>query len=149
MKIFVSDLLIDQIQIGPEVDKIVFPLDVINHVYDESSDSEEKFRFSNNAYATVYMGYTVTYSIIQLAAYMGFKEIYLVGCDCNYHGRKRNFIDYGEQNIRDAVKTENGMTMSYLTAKRCASKYGIKIYNATRGGNLEVFERVNLDALFK
>ena len=28
-------------------------------------------------------------------------------------------------------------------------KHGLKIYNATRGGKLEIFERINFDDLFK
>ena len=40
--------------------------------------------FSSNVAKIVYSGQTVTYSMIQFAAYMGFKEIYLIGVDCNY-----------------------------------------------------------------
>jgi len=37
---------------------------------------------------------------------------------------------------------------AYKTAKKYADRHGVKIYNATRGGNLEVFERVDFDTLF-
>ena len=37
--------------------------------------------------------------------------------------------------------------MAYKKAKEYADKHGIKIYNATRGGALEVFPRVNFDDL--
>lgn len=40
-------------------------------------------------------------------------------------------------------------TMAFEKAKEYADGHGIKIYNATRGGKLEVFERVNFDALFR
>ena len=40
--------------------------------------------FSRDIASVVYSGQTVTYSMIQFAAYMGFKEIYLIGVDCNY-----------------------------------------------------------------
>ena len=36
-------------------------------------------------------------------------------------------------------------TYSYITAKKYADTHGIRILNATRGGELEVFDRVNLD----
>ena len=39
--------------------------------------------------------------------------------------------------------------LAYQSAKKYADAHGIKIYNATRGGNLEVFERVDFDSLFK
>ena len=41
------------------------------------------------------------------------------------------------------------MILAYKEAKRISEEKGIKIYNATRGGMLEVFERVNFDDLFK
>lgn len=38
---------------------------------------------------------------------------------------------------------------NYQAARRYAETHGIKIYNATRGGELEVFERVDFDSLFR
>lgn len=37
---------------------------------------------------------------------------------------------------------------AYKSARLYAENHGIKIYNATRGGELEVFERVNFDDIF-
>ena len=37
----------------------------------------------------------------------------------------------------------------YQKAKQYADAHGIKIYNATRGGKLEVFPRVDFDSLFE
>ena len=39
--------------------------------------------------------------------------------------------------------------MAYEAAEKYTESKGIKIYNATRGGMLEVFERVDLDSLFE
>ena len=33
----------------------------------------------------------------------------------------------------------------YIVAKQYTDQHGIKIYNATRGGELEVFERVTME----
>ena len=39
-------------------------------------------------------------------------------------------------------------TMAYMTARKFADKHpDFNIYNATRGGKLEAFERVNLDEI--
>jgi hypothetical protein len=38
-------------------------------------------------------------------------------------------------------------TLAYKTARKYAEHNAIKIYNSTRGGKLEVFERVNFDAI--
>ena len=37
---------------------------------------------------------------------------------------------------------------AYQKAKTYADTHNIKIYNATRGGKLEVFQRVEFDSLF-
>jgi len=44
----------------------------------------EGFDFSLNADEITYAGCTVTFSALQLAAYLGFKEIYLIGVDADY-----------------------------------------------------------------
>lgn len=37
----------------------------------------------------------------------------------------------------------------YMNSRKYAEEKGIQIYNATRGGKLEIFNRVNLDELFE
>lgn len=90
-----------------------------------------------------YEGLTVTYFILQLAVYMGFKEIYLLGVDHFYSGDENDHFSPDDvcTNIPQTDKT----TFSYMAAKKYADENGIKIYNATRGGHLEVFERVKLE----
>lgn len=107
---------------------------------------------------------TVTFTCMQLAAYMGFSRIYLLGVDHNYqktidiHGNvvvdpnaKDYFCEGYDDDIKDAVVHDMGNnTRAYLDAKAyCDQTRGrTTIYNATRGGKLEVFERVDFDALF-
>lgn len=108
--------------------------------------------FSEEICQKLYSGYnrggTVTYSCLQLAVYMGFKEIYLLGVDCNYvKGSKSNhFIEEDIADYKD--HGTDLMIKAYMYAKQYADNHGIKIYNATRGGMLEVFERVDFDSLF-
>lgn len=130
---------------------VLYPLNLGNHnTYNTTHNLCKGIKFSGNAYATIYDGFTITYSVIQLAVYMGFKEIYLLGCDCDYSGEKQHFIDYDEQYTVDRVNgPEKLMIAAYKVAKEYADTHGIKIYNATRGGKLEVFERVNFDDLIK
>lgn len=108
--------------------------------------------FSEDICQKIYLGHrdggTVTYTCLQLAVYMGFKEIYLLGVDCNYtKGSKNNYFisDETEDNINHR---ENFMIQGYAYAKEYADNHGISIYNATRGGILEVFERVDFDSIF-
>ena len=110
--------------------------------------------FSESFDRFVYNGRTVTYVCLQLAAYMGFTEIYLLGVDFNYsnnlYDEKNHFEGYHKSNSKvrlNAIYPEK-MILAYEKAKRYGKLHNIKIYNATRGGKLEVFERVNLDDLF-
>lgn len=109
---------------------------------------------------------TVTATAIEIAIYMGFKEIYLLGVDNNYAKKvDKNGKVYDDPTVKSSyfkgMKDSNGklgdgisvqsveaMNYSYKICKEFAEKKGVKIYNATRGGKLEVFERVDFDSLF-
>lgn len=121
---------------------VVFPLDLMNHDVHPTDCYETDF--SDDCSIRVYDGYTITYSLIQIAAFMGFKEIYLLGCDCGYSGDKHHFIEHGvkDPNFESA---QERMFFSYRIAKQYADADGIKIFNATRGGALEIFPRVKLE----
>lgn len=100
----------------------------------------------------VYGGCTVIGFAIQLAYYMGFNEIYLLGCDCDFskghHFDKSNvktfFGEYG-----DEVAGWKDIFFSYNVVKKLAEDNGCKIYNATVGGKLEIFERKKLEEAVK
>lgn len=106
-------------------------------------------KFSKDFSRVCYAGGTVTYSCMQLAAYMGFKEIYLLGVDFSYSNANNNEIKhfYNENNTGVITYSDIQLT-AYKKAREFADQNGFKIYNATRGGNLEVFERVDFDSLF-
>ncbi|MBS4198421.1 DUF115 domain-containing protein [Bacillus sp. FJAT-49732] len=124
----------------------IYPLHLLNH---EHTHKKYKTKFSNNAFAVVYDGYSITYSLIQLAVYMGFKEIYLIGLDCNYSkNMNHHFREYGYVDPTFMSASEK-MISAFKVAKKHANAHNIKIYNATRGGILEVFERVNLDKVLE
>ena len=130
-----------------ESDWIEFPTDTMYHSYDMKIGKYHA-KFSGNAYDIVYDGYSIAYSCLELAVYMGFKEIYLLGCDCTYLGEKEHFIDSGVEDRTRKFATPK-LIVGYKAAKKYADENGIKIYNATRGGVLEVFPRVNLDDIIK
>lgn len=100
-------------------------------------------------------GKTVTYTALQLAVYMGFQRIYLVGADCNYSADNKHINEnsYPDRRMYDEKKVGISPDMEYAfvaykVAKKYAEERGVGIFNATRGGMLEVFERVSLDSLF-
>lgn len=127
----------------------VFPLNVAYHSYDCWFNCNYHSKFSNDCSRMVYNGFTITYSLIQLAVYMGFSEIYLIGVDGSYpKDEKHHFIEYGENDhslMNVLEKALERVTSSYITARNYAEQNGIVIKNATRGGKLEVFERVKLE----
>lgn len=107
----------------------------------------------NDFSQTFYTGGSVTNACIQLAMYMGFKEIYLLGVDFNFKLEKKHCtsdIDKHGDCILDSFLSDyNRIMLNIYNAIRVyANSHDIHIYNATRGGDLEVFERVNFDRLF-
>ena len=109
--------------------------------------------FSERVDKCIYEGMTVTYACLQMAMYMGFKEIYLLGLDHNYsnnlYAGSNHFAGYDmDKTIRlNTVYIEQN-ELAYVSARKYAEQNGIKVYNATRGGKLEVFERKDFDSLF-
>ncbi len=113
--------------------------------------------FSDDISRVIYAGSTVVYTVLQIAVYMGFKKIYLLGTDCNYSISGNNYSTLTNYDLKEpsaARKTkENGSFVNnifsdYYCAKDFAKNHGIEIYNCTRGGMLEVFDRIELESLF-
>lgn len=107
---------------------------------------------------------TVIEACLQLAIYMGFKEIYLMGMDFNYHSSP-HADSYFDEHYLDIYKREavylkslpkninefdyENVAYNLFLIRRFSESNSIRIYNATRGGKLEVFERVDFDTLFR
>lgn len=135
-----------------------------NVIYWNSKLMGIKKRFSNDMSISTYSGHTVTYENLQLAVHLGLNPIYLIGCDHNYPGEKSvkpgkpikqsenqsHFIK-GYRKAGETVLPASiiDMEISYNEAKKYAKKNNIKIFNATRGGYLEIFERKDLDDILK
>lgn len=109
--------------------------------------------FSDDLVKGVYGGRTVMYDMLQIAAYMGFKEIYLLGVDFSWgeDGRDSHFCkEYINNKLaQEGLKYRGEIMHAYISAQNYADLHGIDIYNATRGGQLEVFKRVDFDELFQ
>lgn len=113
----------------------------------QSFNNENPPKFSNDAIKGFYEGMTVTYFALQLAVYMGFKEIYLLGVDHFYSGDDNDH--FSKEDVCTNKPQIDKSTLAYIAAKKYADENNIKIYNATRGGKLEVFERVNFDKIIQ
>ena len=84
---------------------------------------------------------------VQIAVKLGYSPIYLVGCDLGYENNKPSHFDpkYEHGQEQDAFYA-NGDT---LAAHMIAARSGHPIYNATLGGLLEAFPRVEYESLFQ
>lgn len=123
-----------------------------------------KPQFSDDITNGVICGHSVVYDVgIQLAVYMGAKEIYLLGID--HHFPANGVTDENAHFIKDYLKSAEKeqfkkhyqspeymlarSTKAFEAAKWYADKHEIRIFNATRGGELEVFERIDFDLFFQ
>lgn len=121
------------------------PINVAYHTYDRWFKGKFWCKFSDNAYKGVYDLYSVTHFLIQIAVYMGFSRIYLLGADCTFpKNGKIHFADYGVPDTTIDTAGERNIC-GYEKIKEYCDNHDVKVYNATRGGNLEIFERVNLE----
>lgn len=117
-------------------------------------------RFSTDLTKGIYTIATVTYSLMQIARYMGFSEIYLIGVDHKYRQEQKkdgtvvtdntikSYFGQEGQCEKQVVAASWEMEEAYKYAERYSRENGFRIYNATRGGYLEVFDRVDLDSVF-
>lgn len=115
--------------------------------------------FSEDVCKQLYAYGTTMYEMYQFACYMGIREIYLLGADCSYRKtlNERGEIVINKKQIRSHpvfLTTDDEERISVIDtrklfrahefAKEVADARGIQIYNATRGGMLELFPRVGL-----
>lgn len=129
----------------------------IHQIYEEYYPSCPGF--SEDITEGLYCGYSVIYDMaLQLMAYMGVSEIYLLGLDhswtkdvteeCN-HFTKDYYNETLVEAFKDFVPEIKKMNKAYERARLYSEQNGFKIFNATRGGKLEVFERVDFDSLWR
>jgi hypothetical protein len=128
-----------------------------NFIFGKSSQSFAKG--ISNSYGN---GKTVTYIAIQLAFHMGFNEVYLIGKDHNYNtvqkpgtaiksdGNENNhFIKgYYKKGQNWDAPDLTGEESAYKIARNEFEKNGRIIRNATVGGELEIFKRIDYLSIF-
>ena len=111
--------------------------------------------FSHEPWKGVNEGNTVTYVCLQLAYWMGFSTVLLVGVDHSYKfegspheqliakGADPNHFDpnyFSDNKVWNAPDLE-GSERAYMIAKRVFEEDGRRIINITPGSALDVFEK--------
>ena len=124
--------------------------------------------FSDNALKGVYGGWTVIYPQIQLAFFMGIKQIYLIGVDFAFDVPQRTgkicqhgeiLQHQGERNHFHPEYRRPGETWTmprldlqlkaFAASQKAIEGRGGCIYNASRRTALEVFPKADFDSIVK
>lgn len=131
----------------------VMPLEHINFIM-----TGEPLTFCENLIEKVYEGWTVTYVAMQIAYYMGFKNVYLIGVDHNFKTtgapNEKQFLKGNDVNHFDPNYFGNkewhlpdlqGSEISYNIAKFFYERNGRRIYDATIDGKLQIFQKISFN----
>lgn len=119
-------------------------------------------RFSTDVTGRVWESATVTYVALQLAYYMGFETVYLIGVDHNFvtqgipnstvvsQGDDPNHFNpgYFGKGFRWQLPDLETSEIGYCMAKTAFEADNRRVLDATHGGKLTVFPKVNYTDLF-
>nr|BAL53037.1 hypothetical conserved protein [uncultured Chloroflexota bacterium] len=122
----------------------------------------EKPTFARDARFRLWEGATVTYVALQLAFHMGFETVILIGVDHNFvtrgpanqtvvsEGDDPNHFDprYFGKGFRWQLPDLETSEIAYRMARRAYEQAGRQVLDATIGGKLTVFPKVDYYALF-
>jgi hypothetical protein len=132
--------------------------------FNNNLNKNKRGTFSSNIMESLYSSGTVSYHLLQIAHYMGFSEVYLLGHDYNFKGavsktKDLSFLkkednsniyfskDYIKADEKKPGQAPEEMYIGMEKAKSFYDRSGRKIYNATRVSYLDVFELRNFDEL--
>jgi hypothetical protein len=118
--------------------------------------------FSGNAAGRLWEGATVTFVAMQLAYYLGFRQVILIGVDHNFttKGTPNTTITstgddpnhfhpgYFGQGFRWQLPDLETSEIGYAMAREAYVRDGREILDATVGGKLTIFPKVDYESLF-
>jgi hypothetical protein len=119
--------------------------------------------FSRDARGAMWQGATVTFVAMQLAYHMGFQEVILIGVDHSFatQGKPHETVvsqgddpnhfapDYFGKGFRWQLPDLESSERAYRLARRAFETDGRTILDATLGGKLTVFPKVEYSSLFR
>ena len=139
--------------------KWIQPADNLSYLY----TSYDLPRFSGNAAGRLWEGATVTFVAMQLAYYMGFKQVVIIGVDHSFasqgkpnttvvsQGDDPNHFNpgYFGKGFRWQLPDLQTSEIAYTLAREAYRKDKREIIDATVEGKLTIFPKVNYESLFK
>jgi hypothetical protein len=119
-------------------------------------------RFYHDVTKGIWQGATVTFAALQLAYYMGFRQVVLIGVDHTYASRGQphetvisqsddpNHFDarYFGKGFRWQLPDLEQSEQAYRLAKEAFEKDGREVVDATLHGKLHVFRKVSYKGIF-
>jgi hypothetical protein len=168
----INELVLEQF--APDIGQLEMPkfLNWNRRRFFEASDptiSFLKFRFSaddgfqSDMTQPLFTGGTVTFATLQVAYYMGFTEVVLVGLDHNFRyagapnttdvqgdDRDPNHFhpDYFPKGVKWQLPDLHRMELAYSVARQAFEADGRRILDVTLDGKCPVFERADFGAVF-
>ena len=119
-------------------------------------------RFSGDVRGRVWEGATVTNAALQLAFHMGFEQVILIGVDHNFTSKgdanktvtsqgddPNHFMpNYFGKGVKWQLPDLDTSEVGYMMAREAYQKAGREVLDATVGGKLTVFPKVDYNSLF-
>lgn len=120
-------------------------------------------KFARDATKRLWEGATVTYVCLQLAYYMGFEKVILIGVDHSFstsgkpnttvvsEGEDPNHFskEYFGEGFRWQLPDLDTSERAYRMARDAYQQAGRRIVDATVGGKLDIFPKVDYQGLFE
>lgn len=138
---------------------------ITNGVFLKASQRDWPEAFSTDISECLEIDFTVTFSLLQIALYMGCNPVYLIGVDHTYTIDERKQVQEGRiitsldddpnhfhpgyfgKGYRWTSPPMEKLEACYQLAAEAYQTQGRELYNATAGGALEVVPRVNFEDL--
>ncbi len=119
-------------------------------------------RFSHDLTRRIWEGATVTNVALQLAFYMGFEQVILIGVDHNFASRgeaNKTVVSQGDdpnhfspayfgKGFRWQLPDLDTSEVGYRLALKAYQKAGRQVLDATVGGKLTIFPKIDYNSLF-
>jgi hypothetical protein len=119
-------------------------------------------QFAYDVTRRIWEGATVTFVALQLAYYMGFEQVILIGVDHNFtskgqanqtvvsNGDDPDHFDprYFGKGFRWQLPDLDTSEIGYEFARNAFKRAGRQVLDATVGGKLDIFPKVDYDSLF-
>jgi hypothetical protein len=101
--------------------------------------------FSTDLEKGIYSGYTVSYFALQVAVYMGFREIFFLGLDLKHDAGNTHFFGHDYHSATHETTEFPKMARMLAHGAEVARQLGVAVYNLSPVSTLDCFPRATFD----